>query len=57
LEQKKGDLELIRAKNMKILDNFIRHGRANPPDSFLLLVQAAYFSFDLKPMISCGTFY
>ena len=28
LEQKKGDLELIRAKNMKILDNFIRHGGA-----------------------------
>jgi len=28
LEQKKGDLELIRDKNMKILDNFIWHGRA-----------------------------
>jgi hypothetical protein len=32
------------------------HGRAQHPDSFLLLllpVQAAYFSFDLKSMVSC----
>ena len=28
LEKKKGDLKLIRAKNMKIMDNFIKHGRA-----------------------------
>jgi len=66
LEQKKGELELIRAKNMKILyknilckefeDPSTKYKVGAPHIVFLLLRQAAYFSIsDLEPMVSYAT--
>jgi len=69
LEQKKGELKLIRAKNMKILyknilckefeDPSPKYKVGAPHIVFLLLLllrQAAYFSIsDLEPMVSCAT--
>jgi len=69
LEQKKGELELIRAKNMKILyknilckeieDPSPKYKDGTPHIVFLLLLllrQAAYFSIsDLKSMVSYVT--
>jgi len=69
LEQKKGKLELIRAKNMKISyknilckeleDLVLEYSIGTPHIALLLLLllrQAAYFSIsDLEPMVSCAT--
>jgi len=69
LEQKKGELELIHAKNMKILykniickeieDLVPKYSIEVPHITLLLLLllrEAAYFSiFDLEPMVSCAT--
>jgi len=69
LEQKKGELELIHAKNMKILyknilciefeDLVPKYSIGAPLFVLLLLLllrQAAYFSIsDLEPMVSCAT--
>jgi len=69
LEQKKGELELIHAKNIKILyknilckeieDLVPKYSIGVPHITlllFLLLRQAAYFSIsDLEPMVSCAT--
>jgi len=66
LEQKKGKLELIRAKNMKIsyknilckeLEDLVpKYSIGTPHIALLLLRQAAYFSIsDLEPMVSCAT--
>jgi len=69
LEKKKGELELIHAKNMKIsyknilckelkiLYKNITSGASHIALLLLLLLrQAAYFSIsDLEPMVSCAT--
>jgi len=66
LEQKKGDLELICAKNMKIYTKIycakflkILHQNMKPDAPLiviLLLRQAAYFSIsDLESMVSWAT--
>jgi len=69
LEQKKGELELIRAKNMKIsrknilckeLEDLVPEYSIGAPHIALLLLlllrQAAYFSIsDLEPIVSCVT--
>jgi len=69
LEQKKGELELIHAKNMKILfknilckeleDLVPKYSIGAPHIAFLLLLllrQAAYFNIsDLEPMFYCAT--
>jgi len=69
LEQKKGELELIHAKNMKILyknilckeieDLVSKYSIGAPHFTLLLLLllrQAAYFNIsDLEPMVSCAT--
>jgi len=69
LEQKKGKLELIHAKNMKIsyknilckeLKILCKNVTSGAPHIALLLLlllrQAAYFSIsDLEPMVSCVT--
>jgi len=68
LEQKKGELELIHAKNMKILHNNIlckeledlvpKYSIGAPHIALLLLLllrQATYFSIsNLEPMFSCA---
>jgi len=69
LEQKKGELELIRAKNMKIshknilckeLEDLVPEYSIGAPHIALLLLlllrQVAYFSIsDLEPIVSCAT--
>jgi len=69
LEQKKGKLELIHAKNMKIsyknilckeLEDLVPEYSIGAPHIALLLLlllrQAAYFSIsDLEPIVSCAT--
>jgi len=66
LEQKKGELELIRAKNMKIsrknilckeLEDLVpEYSIGAPHIALLLLQQAAYFSIsDLEPIVYCAT--
>jgi len=68
LEQKKEELELIRAKNMKIsyknilckeIEDLVPKYSIGAPHITLLLLlllrQAAYFSIsDLEPMVSCA---
>jgi len=67
LEQKKGELELIRAKNMKISyknilckefeDLVQKYNKvARPFCCFCFFDKAAYFSIsDLEPTVSCAT--
>jgi len=66
LEQKKGELKLIRAKNMKIsrknilckeLEDLVpEYSIGAPHIALLLLRQAAYFSIsDLEPIVYCAT--
>jgi len=69
LDQKKGELELICAKNMKIslknilcaeLENLVPEYSIGARHIVLLLLlllrQAAYFSIsDLEPIVSCAT--
>jgi len=53
LEEKKGELELIRAKNMKISrKNILRKELEDLVPEY----EAAYFSIsDLEPIVSCPT--
>jgi len=69
LEQKKGELKLIRAKNMKILyknilckeiEDLVPKYSIDAPLFVVLLLlffrQVAYFSIsDLEPMVFCAT--